>query len=57
MHLKRLSCRKSHKERKKTGSSEKLCVSVYLTMVFSNKRMKGLLSVLCVSEALSVCPQ
>ncbi len=48
MHLKRLSCRKSHKEEKKTGSSEELSVSVYLTMFFSNKMMKGL---------LIVCPQ
>ncbi len=32
------------------GSSEELSVSVYLTMVFSNKMMKGLLIVL--SEAL-----
>ncbi len=36
-----------------TGSSEELCVSVYLTMVFSNKMMKGLLIVLSVSEGLS----
>ncbi len=45
MHLKRLSCRKSQKK-KKTGRSEELCV--YLTMVFSNKMMKGLLIVLSV---------
>ncbi len=37
------------------SSSEELCV--YLTMVFSNKMMKGLLIVLSVSEALSLCPQ
>ncbi len=34
------------------GSSEEL--SVYLTMVFSNKMMKGLLIVLSVSARLSV---
>ncbi len=31
------------------GSSEELWVSVYLTVVFSNKMMKGLLIVLSVS--------
>ncbi len=51
MHLKSLSCRKIHKK-KKTGNSEELCV--YLTMVFSNKMMKGLLIVLSVSVRLSV---
>ncbi len=51
MHLKHLSSRKSHKT---TGSSEELCVSVYLTMVLSNKRMKGLLIVLSMSVRLSV---
>ncbi len=50
MHLKSLSCRKIHK--KKTGNSEELCV--YLTMVFSNKMMKGLLIVISVSVRLSV---
>ncbi len=45
MHLKRLSRRKSHKEKRTTGSSEELCV--YLTMVFSNKMMKGLLFSQC----------
>ncbi len=50
MHLKHLICRKSHKE--KAGSSEELCV--YLTIVFSNKTMKGLLIVLSVSARLSV---
>ncbi len=40
MHLKRLNCHKSHKEEKKTGGSEE---SVYMTMVFSNKMMKGLI--------------
>ncbi len=49
-HLKRLSCRKSQKK-EKMGSSEE---SVYLTMVFSNKMMKGLLIVLSVSVRLSV---
>ncbi len=52
MHLKHLSCRKSQKKKKKMGSSEELCV--YLTMIFSNKRMKGLLIVLSVSVKLSV---
>ncbi len=50
MHLKHLICRKSHKE--KAGSSEELCV--YLTIVFSNKTMKGLLIVLSVSARFSV---
>ncbi len=49
-HLKCLSCHKSQK--KKTGSSEELCV--YLTMAFSKKRKKGLLIVLSVSLRLSV---
>ncbi len=51
MYLKRLSSRKSHKT---TGSSEELSVSVYLTIVFSNKMMKELLIVLSVSVRLSV---
>ncbi len=39
-------------EGEEDGSSEELCV--YLTMVFSNKMMKGLLIVLSVSVRLSV---
>ncbi len=46
--------KKKKKKKKKTGSSEELCVSVYLTMVFSYKTMKGLLIVLSVSVRLSV---
>ncbi len=48
-HLKHVCCRKSQEEeeKKKTGSSEELSVSVYLTMVFSNKMMKGLLFSRC----------
>ncbi len=45
MHFNRLSFRKS--EKKMGNVSEELCV--YLTMVFSNKRKKGLLIVLSVS--------
>ncbi len=44
-HLKHLSCRKSHKE--KTSSIEE---SVYLTMVFLNKIMKGLWFSQCLSS-------
>ncbi len=52
--MERISCSKSQKEeKKKTGNSEELSVSVFLTMVFSNK-MKGLLIVLSVSVRLSV---
>ncbi len=43
LHFKHLNCCKSHEEeKKKTGSSEELSVSVYSTMVFSNKMMKCL---------------
>ncbi len=52
--MERISCSKSQKEEKKTGNSEELSVSVYLTMVSSNKMMKGLLIVLSVSVRLSV---
>ncbi len=50
MHFNRLSCRKSEKKEKTGNVSEELCV--YLTMVFLNKRKKGLLIVLSVSVRL-----